>query len=91
MSRKHLLALTVVLPLIGASGTAFAGSTISDGSYWPDQARADRYVFGEMPAGWSLSRAQLVGTQRPEVPIVSTDGRGAARYRGGPNPRSDHF
>jgi hypothetical protein len=39
MLTKHLLAISLVLPLAAISATAQAGSTISDKSYWPNEAR----------------------------------------------------
>src|ERR1700730_15577138 len=39
MLTKHLLAISLVLPLVAVSATAQAGSTISDKSYWPSEAR----------------------------------------------------
>jgi hypothetical protein len=35
MLRKHLLKLSLALPLVAISATAYAGSTTSDKSYWP--------------------------------------------------------
>lgn len=39
MSTKHLLAISLFLPLLALSATAHAGSTITDKSYWPNEAR----------------------------------------------------
>jgi len=39
MLRKHLLKLSLALPLVAISATAYAGSTTSDKSYWPNEAR----------------------------------------------------
>jgi hypothetical protein len=36
---KGLLAVLLLMPLVLASATAYAGSTISDRSYWPNEAR----------------------------------------------------
>ena len=35
MSTKHILTLSLLLPLVAISATAHAGSTITDKSYWP--------------------------------------------------------
>lgn len=35
MPSKHLLTISLLLPLVAISATAEAGSTISDKSYWP--------------------------------------------------------
>ena len=37
MLRKHLLKLSLALPLVAISATAYAGSTTSDKSYWPNE------------------------------------------------------
>jgi hypothetical protein len=39
MLKKHLLKMSLLLPLMAISATAYAGSTISDKSYWPSEAR----------------------------------------------------
>jgi len=39
MLKKHLLKISLLLPLMAMSATAYAGSTISDKSYWPSEAR----------------------------------------------------
>lgn len=40
MSRKILLAISLLLPLVAMSGIANAGSTITDKSYWPSETRS---------------------------------------------------
>ena len=39
MLTKHLLTISLLLPLVAISATAYAGSTITDKSYWPSEAR----------------------------------------------------
>jgi hypothetical protein len=39
MSKKHLLKISLLLPLMAISATANAGSTITDKSYWPNEDR----------------------------------------------------
>src|SRR5882757_7015655 len=39
MLTKHLLKISLLLPLVAMSATAQAGSTITDKSYWPSDAR----------------------------------------------------
>ncbi len=34
---KKLLTISLLLPLMAASASAFAGSTITDKSYWPNE------------------------------------------------------
>ena len=85
MSTKHLLTISLLLPLVAISATAHAGSTISDNSYWPSEAgKSAQYrtvgspsdVFAYEPAG---SRLQ---------PATTPSGAGSAwQYRGGPKGR----
>lgn len=39
MLKKHLLTISLLLPLVAISATALAGSTISDKRYWPSEVR----------------------------------------------------
>ena len=39
MLTKHLFTISLLLPLVAMSATAHAGSTITDKSYWPSEAR----------------------------------------------------
>src|SRR6266404_5363360 len=39
MLKKHLLKISLLLPLMAISATAYAGSTITDKSYRPSEAR----------------------------------------------------
>ena len=43
MSTKHLFTISLLLPLVAISATAHAGSTITDKSYWPSEARRTAY------------------------------------------------
>jgi hypothetical protein len=36
---KSILAISLLLPLTAMSAAAYAGSTITDKSYWPNEAR----------------------------------------------------
>ncbi len=40
MSTKHLLAISLALPIFAISVSAYAGATISDKRYWPSEARS---------------------------------------------------
>ena len=39
MLKNELLTISLLLPLMAASASAHAGSTITDKSYWPNEAR----------------------------------------------------
>ena len=85
MSTKHLFTISLLLPLVAISATAYAGSTITDKSYWPSEARKSAQyrtvgspsdVFAYEPA---RSRLQ---------PAMTPSGAGSAsQYRGGPKGR----
>ena len=42
MLKKHLLKISLLLPLMAISATAYAGSTIKGKSYWPSEGQAER-------------------------------------------------
>ena len=85
MSTKHLRTISLLLPLLAFSATAHAGSTITDKSYWPNEARqstqsrtvgspSDTYAYE--PAGRRLGPAA-----NPSA------AESAMRYQGGPKGR----
>jgi hypothetical protein len=51
MSTKHLLTISLILPLVAVSATAQAGSTITDKSYWPNEARQSPPTHSGSSAG----------------------------------------
>jgi hypothetical protein len=44
MLKKHLFTISLLLPLVAISATANAGSTITDKSYWPSEARRSAQI-----------------------------------------------
>jgi hypothetical protein len=84
MSRKHLLEISLLLPLIAVSATAHAGSTISDKSYWPSEARQSaqiRTVGSQRDLNSTFAYDPAAGVQ----PTTSPNGAGPAwHYQGGP-------
>ena len=82
MSRKHLLAISLALPLAVISATAFAGSTITDKSYWPNEAHSSAQSVtvgtrGDAFSAFAYDRA----ASRPQ-PVAPASN--AHRYQGGP-------
>jgi hypothetical protein len=88
MLTKHLLKISLLLPLMAISATAYAGSTITDKSYWPSEARQSAQTrtvsspsdlnssFAYGPAAWRLQ------------PATNPNEAGSAwRYQGGPKYR----
>ena len=84
MLKKHLLKISLLLPLMAISATAYAGSTITDKSYWPCDARqgAQHKIGGsqsDLNFAFAYDRAAT-----PLQPTTNTSDRLAWRYHGGP-------
>ena len=82
---KHLRTISLLLPLLAFSATAHAGSTISDKSYWPNEARRSTQsttvgspsdIYAYEPAGRRLAPAPALNV-----------GGSAPHYQGGPKGR----
>jgi hypothetical protein len=85
MWTKGLLAITF---LAGLSATAQAGSTITDKSYWPNEARRSVQVGASVPqrdpyAAFAYSR----GASENRAAFVPMVGGSAWRYQGGRKSR----
>jgi len=85
MLTKHLLKISLLLPLVAISATAHAGSTITDKSYWPSEVRqsAPNTIAGsqrDLNSALAYDRAAVrVG------PATSPSEAGSAwHYQGGP-------
>jgi hypothetical protein len=85
MSTKHLLTISLLLPLVAVSATAQAGSTITDKSYWPNEARQSTPIKAGSEADPYAAFAYDRATSRLE-PTTSSGGS-AFRYQGGPKGR----
>lgn len=85
MLTKSLLAITLLAAL---SADAQAGSTISDKSYWPDEARQTAQARPSLPQRSPYS-AFAYDRGTPEYQAVTTPmaGGSAWRYQGGPKSR----
>jgi hypothetical protein len=87
MPIKHLLTISLLLPLLAITATAQAGSTISDKSYWPSEATqtAPLGAGSQADANSAFAYDQATSSLRPATNII---GNVAARpYRGGPKGR----
>ena len=85
MLTKHLLKISLLLPLMAISATAYAGSTITDKSYWPSEARqsAQNRTVGsqrDMNSAFAYDRA---GSRLQPV-TNPNEGGSAWHYQGGP-------
>jgi len=88
MLTKHLLKISLALPLLALSATAYAGSTITDKSYWPSEARqsAQNRTVGsqrDMNSAFAYDRA---GSRLQPV-TNPNEGGSFPRYQGGPKSR----
>jgi len=85
MLTKRLLSISLLLPLLAMSATAHAGSTITDKSYWPSEARPA--VHGGTGTAQSVPRDAFASseiTPRFQAAPMADEGRNAWRYHGGP-------
>jgi hypothetical protein len=88
MLTKHLLKISLLLPLVAMSATAHAGSTITDKSYWPSAARRSAQIstVGSQRDLNSAFAYERSGTRLQ--PATSLNEAGSAwRYQGGPKSR----
>ena len=88
MSTKHLLTLSLMLPLVAISATALAGSTITDKSYWPSEARQSAQIK-TVGSQRDLNSAFAYDRTAPRLlPSTNPDYGGSAwQYHGGPKSR----
>jgi hypothetical protein len=88
MLTKHLLKISLLLPLVAMSATAYAGSTITDKSYWPSEARQSAQTRTWGPQG-DLNSALAYDQAAPRLQpaTVANKGGSAWRYQGGPKSR----
>ena len=88
MLTKHLLTISLLLPLVAMSATAHAGSTITDKSYWPSEARQSAQIS---TVGSQRDLNSAFAYDRPGTrlqPATSPNEAGSAwRYQGGPKSR----
>ena len=86
MLTRHLRTISLLLPLVAISATAEAGSTISDKSYWPSEARQSTPLRADLRPDANSAFAYDRTTSRLEPVILNGEGA-ARRYRGGPKGR----
>lgn len=85
---KKLLTISLLLPLMAAPASAYAGSTITDKSYWPNEARqsGQSRTAGSMSDLNSAFAYDRTPSRLQPAPNVNGDGS-APRYQGGPKSR----
>ena len=88
MLTKHLLKISLLLPLVAVSATAHAGSTISDKSYWPSEARqSTQNRTARFPGDLNSAFAYDRTTSRFQPATIPYEGGSAWQYHGGPKSR----
>jgi hypothetical protein len=87
MLKKSLLTISLLLPLAALSATAQAGSTISDKSYWPNEARrtAQFPVYAQDPGRSAIVYDRRAPVAAPAMGAI--EDRSAWPYQGGPKGR----
>ena len=85
---KKLLTISILLPLMAASASAYAGSTITDKSYWPNEARQSvlaRTNSSQGDPNFAFAYDRIPSRLQPTT--NPNDGGSALRYQGGPKSR----
>jgi hypothetical protein len=91
MLAKRLLTMSLLLPLVAISATAHAGSTITDKSYWPSEARQSAQIGTVSSPGNVYSAFAYDGPLSSLQPRANTKDDGSAwRYQGGPKSQMTH-
>jgi len=86
MQTKHLLTMSLLMPLMAVSATAQAGSTISDRNYRPSEARQSTPPRADLQRGVNSAFAYDRTTSTLQPAMVNSEG--ASRpYQGGPKGR----
>ena len=87
MLTKSLLTISLMLPLVAVAATAQAGSTITDKSYWPNEARQSaQNRTGSARDDLNSAFAYDRGASRLQ-PATTNYGGSGPRYQGGPKSR----
>lgn len=88
MFTKHLRTISLLLPLVAISATAYAGETITSQSYWPSEAKQSAQINTvgsrrDLNAAFAYDRAGSF-----VQPATSRNEAGSSwRYQGGPKSR----
>ena len=88
MLKKHLLKISLLLPMVAMSATAYAGSTITDKSYWPSEARQSAQVrTGSSQSDLNSALAYDRAGSRLQPATNPNESGSSPRYQGGPKSR----
>jgi hypothetical protein len=84
MLKKSFLVLSLLLPLMAISATAYAGSPIKGKSYWPGEAtQSAQNRTGSSQSDLNFAFAYDRAAS-PLQPVTNTSDGSAWRYHGGP-------
>jgi hypothetical protein len=88
MLKKSILTISLLLPLAAMSASAYAGSTITDKSYWPNEARQSAQYRAVVTQPDLNSALAYDGGRSRLQPATSADQPTSFwRYQGGPKGR----
>lgn len=87
MSSNKTLTVSLVVPLMAVSVSAYAGSTITDKSYWPIEAKQSAQARSGSPQGHLNSAFAYDRTPSGPQSAPNSHGGSAWRYQGGPKSR----
>jgi hypothetical protein len=91
MLTTRLLKISLLLPLMAISATAYAGSTITDKSYWPSEAkRSAQTGTGNSQSDLSSAFAYDRAASRLQPATIPNYGGSSPRYQGGPKSQMTH-
>src|ERR1700676_3549258 len=83
MLKKRLLTISLLLRLMAISTAAHAGSTITDKSYWPDEARQTAQS-SSLSSQSNFNSALADEGSASSLQLATNDGGSTRRYQGGP-------
>jgi hypothetical protein len=81
--KKRLLTISLLLRLMAISTAAHAGSTITDKSYWPDEARQTAQS-SSLSSQSNFNSALADEGSASSLQLATNDGGSTRRYQGGP-------
>jgi len=84
MFKQTFRTMLLVLPLVAVSASAFAGATISDRRYWPNEARRGAQGMSNPQGDWSSAFGSVPATPGHYFAPPVDSSRRVWRYQGGP-------
>lgn len=88
MIRDRVLSIAALCAVTTLSGAALAGPTITDRSYWPNEARASgQSGIAQKQSADRPAPAKATGARAEHPAPVVNSGQQRCRYLGGPRAR----